>query len=129
MTRNPLKSIHLPETIKLRSLTLNTCLINDDIFKGIELPYIKELFLIRNQMRSLGAFTVQGAFTSLRKLFIEENFVQRIPFFNLPELTDLSMLANPIVDISGFLQSYIPSIKFIYLGKKKKVGGRKKFSK
>lgn len=48
MTRNPLKSINLPETIRLRSLTLNTCLINDDIFKDIELPYIKELFLIRN---------------------------------------------------------------------------------
>lgn len=67
------------------------------------------------------AFTVQGAFANLKKLFLDENKVKIIPSnLNLPKINDIFMVGNPLTDISGLLQCYFPEIRFIIITKKKK---------
>lgn len=34
--------------MKLKSLTLNNCQLTDDSIEGLELPKLKELYLIKN---------------------------------------------------------------------------------
>eukprot|EP01006_Ploeotia_vitrea_P055897 TRINITY_DN68046_c6_g1_i1.p1 TRINITY_DN68046_c6_g1~~TRINITY_DN68046_c6_g1_i1.p1 ORF type:complete len:448 (-),score=52.83 TRINITY_DN68046_c6_g1_i1:234-1577(-) len=83
---------------------------------GMEMPYLEELFLARNNILS---FKDIPAFTKLRRLSIEENFITNTDGLNpkkYPRLRQLTLRWNPIAEDRKYLikiRKALPDLKIL----------------